>query len=91
MNYVTGSTIKKLREKKKLTQKQLADLLQVSDKTVSKWKTDRGLPDISLMGSLASVLLCMSVKKKQFPSWIIICYNREKNVVTGNGGRVWQL
>lgn len=38
-HYVTGSTIRELREKKKLTQKQLADQLCVSDKTVSKWET----------------------------------------------------
>ena len=39
MQYVTGETIKRLREKKKLTQKELAALLCVSDKTISKWET----------------------------------------------------
>lgn len=39
MNYITGETIKKLREKKRLTQLQLAEKLMVSDKTVSKWET----------------------------------------------------
>lgn len=56
MNYITGSTIKELREKRKLTQKQLAEMLQVSDKTISKWETNRGLPDISLIGQLAESL-----------------------------------
>lgn len=56
MNYVTGNTIKELREKKNLTQKQLAETLQVSDKTISKWETNRGLPDISLISSLAEGL-----------------------------------
>lgn len=56
MNYVTGNTIKELREKKNLTQKQLAEILQVSDKTISKWETNRGLPDISLISSLAEGL-----------------------------------
>lgn len=37
--YVTGTMIKSLREKCKLTQLQLADRLGVSDKTVSKWET----------------------------------------------------
>ena len=55
-NYVTGSTIKKLREKKGYTQKQLADLLLVSDKAVSKWETQKGLPDISLLEPLAKAL-----------------------------------
>ena len=54
--YVTGSTIRTLREKKKMTQKQLAELLLVSDKTVSKWETDRGLPDIAMLEPLAAVL-----------------------------------
>lgn len=39
MTYITGDTIKKLREKKKLTQKQLAEKLMVTDKAVSKWET----------------------------------------------------
>lgn len=37
--YVTGTTIKELREKNKITQVQLAETLGVSDKTVSKWET----------------------------------------------------
>ncbi len=56
MNYVTGSAIKRLREQKHLTQKDLADLLAVSDKTVSKWETGRGLPDIAIIKELATAL-----------------------------------
>lgn len=41
--YVTGDAIKALREKKKLTQKQLADQVMVSDKAVSKWETGGSL------------------------------------------------
>ena len=37
--YVTGTTIKELLEKNKITQVQLAEKLGVSDKTVSKWET----------------------------------------------------
>lgn len=37
--YVTSSVIRALREKKELTQRQLAERLSVSDKTVSKWET----------------------------------------------------
>ena len=55
-NYVTGSTIKLLREKKGYTQKQLAERLMVSDKAVSKWESGRGLPDISLIEPLAKTL-----------------------------------
>lgn len=39
--YVTGEIIKKLREECKLTQAQLAEKLNVSDKTISKWETGR--------------------------------------------------
>ncbi len=56
MNYVSGKVIKELREKTGLTQKQIAEKLMVSDKTVSKWENERGLPDISLLSSLAKVL-----------------------------------
>ena len=45
--YVTGAVIKELREKKNMTQAELAEKLCVSDKTVSKWETAKGYPDIS--------------------------------------------
>ena len=48
-SYVTGAAVKTLREKKGLTQRQLADRIAVSDKAVSKWETGRGLPDLSLL------------------------------------------
>ncbi len=51
--YVTGATIKALREKMNMTQQQLADILGVSDKSVSKWETGRSYPDISLLEPLA--------------------------------------
>ena len=38
-NYVTGTAIRTLREKQNLTQAQLAEQINVSDKTVSKWET----------------------------------------------------
>ena len=54
--YVTGTTIKELREKRKLTQAELAEKIGVSSKTVSKWETAKGLPDISLLQTLAKAL-----------------------------------
>ena len=53
--YVTGAVIKELREKNHLTQVELAEKLCVSDKTVSKWETAKGYPDISLLGPIAKV------------------------------------
>lgn len=54
--YVTGAAIKRMRENKGITQSQLADLIGVSDKAVSKWETAKGLPDISLIEPLAKAL-----------------------------------
>ena len=56
MSYVTGKTIKELREKRKLTQKELADKINVSDKTISKWETGKGLPDIGIVEELSKAL-----------------------------------
>ena len=55
-SYVTGATIRQLRESRNLTQAQLAENLGVSSKTVSKWETAKGLPDISLLQPLAQAL-----------------------------------
>lgn len=54
--YVTGATIKKLRESKGITQQQLANEIGVSSKAVSKWETAKGLPDISLVEVLSQAL-----------------------------------
>jgi len=54
--YVTGAVIKKLRERKKMTQEDLADRIHVSSKAVSKWETGAGFPDISLLEPLAEAL-----------------------------------
>ena len=51
--YVTGAVIRQLREKQHLTQAELAEKLKVSDKTISKWETAKGYPDISLLEPLA--------------------------------------
>ena len=53
--YITGSVIKELREKNHFTQAELAEKLNVSDKTISKWETAKGYPDISLLESIAKV------------------------------------
>jgi len=54
--YVTGAMIKHLREKSGMTQAELAERIGVSSKTVSKWETAKGLPDISLLQPLAQAL-----------------------------------
>lgn len=53
--YVTGAAIRELREKNKMTQIELAEKLCVSDKTISKWETGKGYPDITLLEPIAKV------------------------------------
>ena len=55
-NYVTGSVIRSLREGKGMTQEQLAQKLFLSSKTISKWETGNGFPDINLLEPLAAAL-----------------------------------
>ena len=55
-HYITGATIRRLRESKAMTQAELAEKIDVSPKTISKWETAKGLPDISLLDALASAL-----------------------------------
>lgn len=54
--YITADTIRTLREQQGLTQRALAEAVGVTDKAVSKWESGRGLPDISLIESLAAAL-----------------------------------
>jgi transcriptional regulator with XRE-family HTH domain len=51
-----GKLIFGLRKEKSLTQKQLADAMNISDKTISKWERGLGCPDVSLLHELSEVL-----------------------------------
>lgn len=51
-----GELIRSLRVASGLTQKQLADIMNISDKTVSKWERGLGCPDISLLPNLSQIL-----------------------------------
>lgn len=55
-NIMTGGFIKELRKEKDMTQKQLADLLHITDRAVSKWERGICAPDISLLEPLAEIL-----------------------------------
>lgn len=55
-SYVTGAVIRRLREAGGLTQAELARKIDVSSKTVSKWETAKGFPDVSLLEPLAAAL-----------------------------------
>jgi len=45
----TGKFISELRKEKEMTQTELAGIIGVSEKTVSKWETGRGMPEISTL------------------------------------------
>lgn len=55
-NKKIGDYIANLRKSKNLTQKDLADLLGITDKAVSKWERGAGYPDISMLKPLADIL-----------------------------------
>ncbi len=50
-----GSLLFRLRKEKGMTQKQIADLMNISDKTISKWERGLGCPDVSLLGELSTI------------------------------------
>ena len=55
-NIKTGNFIKELRTQKNLTQKELAEKINVSTAAVSKWENGKGFPDISMLEPLSLVL-----------------------------------
>lgn len=57
-----GNLICYLRKEKSMTQKKLADAMNISDKTISKWERGLGCPDVSLLPEL-SALLGVNIEK----------------------------
>ena len=51
-----GALIRSLRKEKGMTQLELAQAIQVSDKAVSKWERGQGCPDVSLLTALSDIL-----------------------------------
>lgn len=51
-----GNLILKLRKEKGMTQKELADAMNISDRTISKWERGTGCPDVSLLYELSNIL-----------------------------------
>lgn len=52
----TGKLILQLRKENHMTQKQLADIMNISDKTISKWERGLGCPDVTLLNELSDIL-----------------------------------
>lgn len=55
-NKKIGSFISELRKSRSLTQKELAEKLNLTDKAISKWERGLGYPDITIVSSLADIL-----------------------------------
>ena len=55
-SYISGGMLRDLRERRGMTQRELAEQLFISEKTVSKWETCRGMPDITILPELAKAL-----------------------------------
>ena len=51
-----GKFISSVRKEKKLTQKQLADKLGITDRAISKWENGKSMPDLSLLKPICDVL-----------------------------------
>ena len=50
-----GNLLFTLRKERNMTQKEVADAMNISDKTISKWERGLGLPDVSLLGELSEI------------------------------------
>ncbi|MDE6110317.1 MAG: helix-turn-helix transcriptional regulator, partial [Eubacterium sp.] len=55
-NIKSGLFIKEKRNKKNLTQKELAELLNCTDKAISRWETGKGFPEVSFLIPLSEAL-----------------------------------
>ena len=73
-----GKFISEMRKEQNLTQRQLADSLSISDKTVSKWDRGKGLPEVSLMMPLCDIL-GISVNELLNGEKIVMENNERKN------------
>ena len=77
----TGELLSRLRKECGMTQKQVAEKLQISDRTVSKWERGAGLPDVSLLKDI-SALYDVDIEK------ILDGNLEEKGVEVGNMKRM---
>lgn len=88
-----GDFIKEIRKEKKMTQQDLADALEISDKTVSKWETGRGLPDPSLMLPLCrelGITVNELLSGKRLPDESSYLANAEDNIIRLAKEEAWQ-
>lgn len=90
-----GRFIAAMRKEQNLTQRQLADLLQISDKTVSKWECGNGMPEVGTMLPLCEALhinvnelltgerLNTGYQEKAEENLVKLAQEREREIVHG--------
>lgn len=71
-----GKNIRTIRERRGLTQSDLADKLQISDKTVSSWEVGRTEPGIAMIDRLAAVLRC--AKAELIGDVLVLSYSEKE-------------
>ena len=80
-----GKNIKKLREKKSITQEKLANYLGVTPQAISRWESGTGYPDIELLPAIAQVFsvtvdYLLGVDKTEKDKRLEEIYNEIKNI-----------
>ena len=73
-----GKFIAECRKQKKLTQMQLAEKLNITDKAISKWENGKAMPDSAIMLELCDIL-CISVNELLNGEKISMEKNNQKN------------
>ena len=76
-----GAFIAECRKKKKLTQRELAEKLGVTDRSVSNWENGVCLPDAGLYRSLCDIL---QISINELFAGEFICENNYKNIADKN-------
>ena len=90
-----GDRIKRLRNARNITQKFLADVLEVSTSTVGMYEQNRREPDANTLIKIASFfgvstdyILCKSNKNSVTPSYDSIPIGKERVIIRGRNGEV---
>ena len=69
-----GKILAKMRKEKNMTQDELAEKLNVSSKTISKWETGTSIPDIVMLDSIAKYF------KMSFHDFLDLCLSKENSI-----------
>lgn len=79
-NKTLGQFIAELRKEKGLTQRELSEMVGVSDKTISHWERDESSPDISILPELSAIFgitVDELLKKEKNPSYTVNVINSQ--------------